>query len=61
MTKRISILVLALGMSMGLWAGAPASPLGQSQDSKMQSHDKDKMSADKMDKMEDKGKMDDKK
>jgi pentapeptide MXKDX repeat protein len=51
MTKRIAILVMAMGMSMGLANRVTTIALAQSQDGKMQSDDKmkdDKMAGDKM-------------
>ena len=57
MTKRIGILVMAMGMSLGLANRVTTIALAQPQDDKMQSDDKmkdDKMKDDKMkdDKME---------
>jgi hypothetical protein len=51
MTKRIAILVMAMGMSVGLANRVTTISLAQSQDEKMQSDDKmkdDKMAGDKM-------------
>jgi hypothetical protein len=51
MTKRMAILVMAMGMSMGLANRVTTIALAQSQDEKMQSDDKmkdDKMKDDKM-------------
>jgi pentapeptide MXKDX repeat protein len=51
MTRRILFLVTAMGMSMAVANGAVAVPLPQSQQDKMQSHDKmknDKMKDNKM-------------
>ena len=51
MTKRIAILVMAMGMSMGLVNTVATTALAQPQDDKMKSDDKmkdDKMKDDKM-------------